>query len=72
MSRTRWSITATCARCAKRYRQVGCVLIKDNVGATRRDTILTVTSDPDDAYHKGENSLVLFVSPLSELFGSAS
>lgn len=27
-----------------------------------KDTMLTMPPDPDDAYHKGENSLVLFVS----------
>lgn len=77
MSRTRWFITATCVPCARKYQQVG---ILSRRRCYKNASAVTLCSpcppDADDAYHKGENSLVLFVSltvdnPQSRFFNES-
>lgn len=67
MSRTRWFITATCVQCARKYQRVGLRSRRRCCGNASAGTLCSpCPPDADDAYHKGENSLVLFVSMTVE------
>lgn len=63
MSHTRWSTTAICGPCVRRYRLVRLRSCSRRSGNASEATIYSQSpSDADDAYRDGENSLVLFVS----------